>query len=424
MTANQYFVPLLKNDNIVINVPGSKSITNRAFLIAALAPGKSILSNALESDDTHYMQQALQALGVEIKKERNTYIVSGLDGKFNSGDKEIYLGNAGTAVRFLTAAMILRNSKTKITGNQRMQERPLQDLLDGLKSLGAKIDCPTGCPPVLISGSQVENNIVSLAGNKSSQYFSAIMQIAPCLPKGVQLKVEGDLVSKPYIDITISVMEDFGVKVSNFDYQEFIIEKQSYHNIDYTIEADASSASYWFALAAISNKTVTVNNIALDSCQGDINFLGVLEKMGCKIQAVGNKITVTGPKKLKALGEIDMNAMPDVAMTLAIVAACAPGETKMINIANLRIKETDRITALASELQKMNISCQELKEGLVINGSNQRKGAEIETYDDHRMAMCFAVLGAVTPNIVILDPACVSKSYPSFFDDFDAVMKG
>ena len=415
-----YIVTPLKNSiTHTVSVPGSKSITNRAFTLAALAHGTSVLMKPLKSDDTKYMKEALKVLGLEVKEQDDRFIVEGKGGTFATGDKDLFLGNAGTAVRFLTAAMALRQDWTTIDGIERMRERPIQDLIDGLLELGAQVDSPTGCPPVKVKGTGEYNQTVTMRGDKSSQYFSALMQLAPCLPNGLTIEVEGDLVSKPYIDITIDVMKTFGVEVENHNYQKFMIPHQTYQAKEYLVEGDASAASYWFCLAAVTGSTITVDNIPYSSTQGDIKLVDVLEKMGCTVDHEGTSVTVTGPKQLKALGKVDMNAMPDVAMTLAVIAACADGETIIEDVANMRIKETDRITALVTEMRKMGIDCEEMEEGLIVRGSPNRHGAHIETYDDHRMAMCFAVLGSVTDGVNILDPLCCSKTYPTFFNEWE-----
>jgi 3-phosphoshikimate 1-carboxyvinyltransferase len=435
----QYTVPILKTPlDIQVKVPGSKSITNRAFLLAALSEGKSVLHDPLKSDDTKYMKAALEELGIKVEETEKSFIVHGKGGGFKEGDKKLFLGNAGTAVRFLSAAMALRKGKTVVDGIERMRQRPIQDLCDGLEQIGAKVLSNKGCPPLEIWGIDSSGRIlrqaqddsnksvmptIRMSGSQSSQYFSALMHIAPLLPNGLNIKVEGDLVSKPYIDITIGVMASFGVKVENHNYQKFSIAPQKYQACEYAIEGDASAASYWFGLAAVTGSKITVANLAYNSLQGDAKFVDVLEKMGCHLEKSDKGISVIGPKNLKALGEINMNAMPDVAMTLAIIATCADGETIIQDVANMRIKETDRIKALVTELRKMGVKAEALPDGLIVHGTKNQKGAEIETYDDHRMAMCFAVLGAVTPGTVILDPDCCRKTYPSFFQEWDLYLQ-
>jgi len=418
----KYIVPLLtKKITHKVSVPGSKSITNRALMLAAFSNGTTKLLNVLKSDDTKYMLEALQELGLQVQETETSFIIEGKGGKFATGDKNIFLGNAGTATRFLTAAMILRQDKTTIDGVERMRSRPIQDLVDGLRQMGATVETETGCPPVMVQGNKNLLSKVVMKGDKSSQYFSALMQVAPLLPQGLEIQVEGDLVSKPYINITCDVMNEFGVQVENNNYQNFHIKHQEYQAQDYSVEGDASATSYWFALAAVTGSKITVDNVPYTSAQGDIHLVDVLEKMGCIVKKEGKSITVTGPEQLKALGEINMNAMPDVAMTLAIIAAVADGETHIVDVANMRIKETDRIFALVTEMKKMGIDCEELPEGLIVRGTKNRHGADIETYDDHRMAMCFAVLGTVTKGVNILDPLCCSKTYPKFFEEWGRI---
>lgn len=419
-----YEVPFLRHPiTQSLLIPGSKSITNRALLLAALAHGKSVLHDVLKSDDTRYMQVALGELGVTVEETGADFLVYGTGGSFYAGEKELFLGNAGTATRFLTAAMMLRNDWTTIDGNERMRQRPIQDLIDGMLALQVDVESSTGCPPVRVRGNHNMKNELTMSGANSSQYFSAMMQTAPCLPQGLTIHVDGDLVSKPYIDITIDVMNAFGVEVFNSAYKLFSIPHQNYQAREYFIEGDASASSYWFALAAITRSTITVQNISYRSPQGDVHFVDVLEKMGCMVEKHQRGITVTGPKKLKALGEVNMNAMPDVAMTLAIVAVCAEGETIITDVANMRIKETDRIKALVTEMKKMGIDCEELPEGLIVRGSPNRHGASIDTYDDHRMAMCFGILGTVTPGVIINDPDCCSKTYPNFFEELSRITR-
>jgi len=415
-------IPLKNPLNFKISVPGSKSITNRIFLIAALADGKSTIKNALISDDTKYMIKALQKLGIKIEKKNNNYIIYGQNGIFKNGDFELYLGNAGTATRFLTSAMVIRQGKTIITGNKRMTERPIQDLINGLKQLKIKINSilKTGCPPLKIEGQgSFPAGIVNMSGKKSSQYFSSILLTSPLAKAPITINVTSDLVSKPYLDITIQNMAHFGVTVINDNYQKFKIIPQKYHAQDYNIEGDASAASYFFALAAVTGSTIQILNIPYTSIQGDIKFVNIMKKMGCKIEINQNKlITITGPKILKNLDEINLESMPDAAMTVAICAALALGKSKITGLSTLKIKETDRLIALETELKKIGVPCQAGPDYLEIEGGHNLHGAEIETYNDHRMAMCFAVLGSVIAGIKILNPDCVNKTYPEFWKEF------
>jgi 3-phosphoshikimate 1-carboxyvinyltransferase len=302
-------------------------------------------------------------------------------------------------MRFLTAAMSISGFKTKIYGNSRMSQRPIKDLLKGLRDLGVKVESTNknGCPPIKNQGNGVRGGRVEISGKISSQFISAIMMIAPFASEDVEIVIIDELVSKPYIDMTIKVMEDFGISVKNRDYERFLIKAgQKYKGCDYLVEGDASSASYFFALEQLHDVKLDIQNINKDSLQADMGFLDV---------EVG--------------GEIDLNHMPDAAMTVAIMAAFHKGQTRLVNIANLRVKETDRIKALVTELNKVGCDARELDDGIEINGDPSKLHGEvvIETYDDHRMAMCFAVLASKIPNIQILDPDCTSKTYPLFFED-------
>lgn len=415
------------------SLPGSKSITNRAFLIAMLSNGQTELQGTLESDDTHYMQQALQTLGIQIQKEAHNFKIQGNSGVFtNHQDLNLFLGNAGTATRFLTAAMSLRAGKTILDGNTRMRQRPIQDLIQGLQELGVKIQSlkTNGCPPLEVIGNTLVGGEVTIPGEVSSQYFSAILLCAPYAKKEVTLNVQGELCSKPYIDITLDIMNKFGVQVENHNYQSFKIPQGCYQAQTYTIEGDASAASYFWALVALHGGKVKINNLSLHSHQGDVQFLDVITQMlesDYEIITTESSLEfqVAPHPKLKGLGEIDLNHMPDVAMTLAILAACAQGETIITNVPNMRVKETDRIKAIVTELKKLGIQAEELENGLKIRGritpQKLLSSVKIETYDDHRMAMCFAVLGTKINGIIINDPECTSKTYPNFWKDLEKI---
>lgn len=418
--------------DLTLAVPGSKSITNRAFLIAMLAEGTSSLRGCLESDDTKRMHEALEKLGVKIEKNGNNFTIEGNGGIFkNEEDLELYLGNAGTAVRFLTATMSLRQGKTIITGNERMQERPIQDLINGLKQLGVKIKslAENGCPPLEIKGNTLEGEITSMPGNVSSQYFSALLLTAPYAKKEVTLKVEKELCSKPYIDVTLDIMNKFSVQCLNTNYQSFSIPKKVYQGREYVIEGDASSASYFIGLVALHGGKVKITNLPYSSKQGDVHFIDVVSKMidgDFEIKTTQDclEFIVSPEAKLKGLGEIDMNKMPDVAMTLAVIAPFAEGETIITNVPNMRVKETDRIKAIVTELNKIGINATELEDGIKIPGNcnlEKVENIEIETYDDHRMAMCFGVLGTKIEGIQIQNPDCTSKTYPNFWEDLEEI---
>lgn len=414
-------VPIQKKSFGKTKVPGSKSYTNRNLLLAALSNNTSTLSNVLKSDDTKAMIQALRSLGVKILKKNSTLKIYGADGKFKQPSKPIYVENAGTTLRFLTAALSTQEFPCVITGNNRMQERPIQDLIDALKKLGVEIysEKKNGCPPVILKGSGIKNYQTTVNGDISSQYLSALLIASPCAKKTITIKVKGKLTSLPYIQMTLQSMKNFGVEVKHDkNFKTFTINQQKYISNNISIESDASSATYPLALAAIHGAKIVLENLGSKSLQADIQFLNVLKKFGCKVKMTSTRIEVTGPKKLRPLGTIDLNKLPDAAMTVAIVSAFAKGKSKLTNIGNLRVKECDRLHALALELKKIGVAVEEGKNNLTIHGSPENlHGAIIETYNDHRMAMCFGVVGSKIANIKITNPQCVSKTYPNFWKD-------
>lgn len=413
-------IPLKGKLALTLNLPGSKSITNRAFLCAALATGKSRIYGALKSDDAEVMLQALKQFGVGVRETKEYIEINGAGGKFKGGKITLDLHNAGTATRFLTAVSILRKGETVITGNERMQERPIADLVDGLGQLGAEINYlkKEGCPPIKVgswkleAGRQKARNLnrffVRMSGKLSSQYFSALLMLGPMLDKPLRIEVIGDLVSKPYIDTTMAVMGAFGVKVKNNAYKSFEVQPQQYKRIDYLVEGDASAATYFSALQFLHGGKLKFTNLDYrKSIQGDIGFpkaLGELKK--------GNWRT------------IDMEAMPDAAMTLAVCAVFAKGTTKITGLSTLRIKETDRLEALKNELAKVGVKAKTSSDSLKLAAGNIKNlpahsSQLIATYNDHRMAMCFAVLGTKIPGVVIEDPGCTEKTYPNFWEDLE-----
>jgi 3-phosphoshikimate 1-carboxyvinyltransferase len=409
--------PLLASTH---TVPGSKSYTNRALTIAALARGPSVLQGALLSDDTQVAQAALAHLGVPLEAAGTTLRVQGQHGRFTAPQHALYLGNSGTTTRFFTAMLTLAGFPCTITGNARMQERPIADLLDALTQLGAEVTSvhDNGCPPVQIGTRALRGGTATISGAISSQFLSALLMVAPYASHEVALVVRDTLVSVPYVDITLDIMAQFGVQVQHEQYRHFVIPgQQCYSGREYTIEGDASSATYLWGLAALLGQEMAVRNIPAMSVQGDLRFLEVLERMGCRVSR-HQGLVVSGPAQLQPLGEIDLNALPDAAMTVAVLAAFCPGVTRIRNVANLRVKETDRLRALATELRKLGVAVEELPDGLHIVGNPAGlHGADIATYDDHRMAMCFGMAGVRLPGIRIQDPACVSKTYPGFWED-------
>jgi 3-phosphoshikimate 1-carboxyvinyltransferase len=366
------------------------------------------------------MISALREFGIKIIRKINYFEVYGTSGKIKTPKKGIFVRNTGTAMRFLTGFASLAKGRVILTGDKSMQKRPIQDLLSGLKKLGVNTRSKNKCPPVTINGGNFIGGKTNLQGAKSSQYLSSILMAAPYAKNNVEVDVV-NLTSKPYIDVTLDVMKEFGVKVINKNYRKFIVKiNQKYKAKKYAVEGDASSASYFFGAAAITKGKVKVKNINPKSVQGDVHFADVLEKMGCKVKKGKNFIELKGGN-LRGVG-VDMNNMPDTVQTLGVVACFAKGNTIITNIGNLRKKETDRIKALATELRKIGAKVRELKGGLLIK-PNKLHGAEIKTYNDHRMAMSFAIAGLRINDIKIQNPDCVAKSFPNFWEKFEELYK-
>lgn len=407
-----------------VTLPGSKSLTQRALIAAALASGQSRLVGPLASEDTQFTTGALRAFGIVVEEKEEAWLVHGQGGKILVPGQDIYLGNNGTATRFLTSVATLGNGLFRITGDRRMGKRPIGPLIAALTGWGAKIRsvAGTGCPPLDIFAEGLAGGKTVLPEGKSSQYLSSLLLVGPYARDQARLVVEGEVLSKPYVSMTMAVMKDFGVSVSaNAALNQFVIPQEVYQAREYHVEGDASNASYFWAAAAVTGGSVTVSNIPQASLQGDAAFVQILEQMGCRVDYSGRGITVTGPKQLQGI-EVDMGDRPDVAPTLAIVAARAQGRTVIKNIAHLRIKECDRIHVVAGELNKLGARVQELKDGLIIEGLDPQSpmhGAEIETHNDHRIAMSFAVAGLVVPGVKILDEGCVAKSFPDFWTCFE-----
>ncbi len=406
-----------------IEVPGSKSITQRALIAAALADGESCLINPLSSEDTHYTAGALRQMGIEIQEEDNCWIVNGKEGLLKEPEKEIYLGNNGTATRFLTSVASLGKGIFRIKGDHRMEERPIEPLMSALKGWGVDIKSvnDTGCPPLEINANGLTGGKTVLPEGKSSQYLSSLLLVAPFAKVPAELEVSGEVLSKPYVAMTMAVMAEFGINVmSNEALSDFSVPQGVYKARDYQIEGDASNASYFWAAAAVTGGRVTVSNVPVPSLQGDAAFVALLARMGCQVEKTGNGLTVSGPDELKGI-TVDMGDWPDVVPTLAVVASQATGRTVIKNIAHLRIKECDRLHVMAVELSKLGVQVEELEDTLIIDGNGpggQLQGAEIETYNDHRIAMSFAVAGLVVPGIKVLGEQCVAKSFPDFWERF------
>ena len=412
-------IPVSQPIDGFIRIPGSKSLTNRAILIASLAKGKSCLKGVLHSDDTHYMTQAFKNLGTQIVDQAGDLFIEGCSGKLKSYDQEIYIGNAGTAARFLTALLPLGQGTYVLNGNERMQLRPITDLLESLQDLGAQVADinQTGCPPIQIVARGLKGGSIQIPGDRSSQYVSAIMMAAPYASTDTTIHITGELVSKTYVEMTQKIMTNFGVHCQWPDDKTIIIPGgQQYQGLEYEIEGDASSASYFFGMAAITQGKIRVSGLTPESTQGDLGLLGILQQMGCTVSWQNKKVTVEG-KALKAV-DVDMNTMSDVAPTLAVISLFAEGVTRIHNVANMRIKECDRISATVTELKKLGAIVEEWEDGFSIQGQGSFKGAELATYDDHRMAMSFSLAGLKIPGVIIQEPACVSKTFPSYFEQF------
>lgn len=411
----------------VIEIPGSKSLSNRALLIAALAQGESTLRGVLDSDDIRVMAKALQALGARMTIEGETFRIVGVGGKPQVPDAVIDVGASGTAARMLAAALALVPGPTRLDGTARMRERPILDLTAALRALGVDvaIEGERGCPPIACRGGKPFGGAVEIDASRSSQYVSAVLLIAPYAASDVTLTLkDGVLVSKPYVDVTLDTMAAFGAHaVMQDDCTLHVTAGQGYRGREYAIEPDASTAAYFFAAAAIAGGSVCVPDLTRASRQADLAFVALLERMGCSAQESVDGLVVTGPKdgKLRAF-EADMNAMPDAVLAAAVTALFADGTSRITHVANLRIKESDRLAALEHELRKLGADAHADASSLTITPPRAPAaftGASIETYDDHRMAMAFALAGLRVPGVRILDPGCVSKSWPRYFEAFD-----
>ena len=403
-----------------IRPPGSKSLTNRALITAALANGTTQLSGVLASDDTRVMVESLNRLGIPVTHDLDAkkMTVDGCGGRPPASEADLWLENSGTSIRFLTALSSLGHGRIRLDGNARMRERPISHLIDALRGLNVDAACEleTQCPPVTINAAGVDGGKTQIAGNLSSQYLSGLLMMAPCAAGPIDIEVTGELVSVPYIDMTMGVMAQFGATVATRQQNVFEIQPQQYKATQYEIEPDASAASYFFALAAITGGEITVDGLSNYALQGDVAFVEALQKMGCSVRYGDNSITVTGGE-LTGI-DIDMNAISDTAQTLAVVALFANGPTTIRNVAHMRHKETDRVSALVTEIRRMGVQADEHDDGLTITPGSISP-ATIATYDDHRMAMSFALAGLKVEGIQIADPGCTAKTYPEFFADLE-----
>jgi 3-phosphoshikimate 1-carboxyvinyltransferase len=405
-----------------VRPPGSKSLTNRALVCAALARGRSTLRGALDSDDTRVMVDSLRRLGiaVEASDSGRTLFVEGTSGRVPALEADLFIGNSGTTVRFLTALATLGSGSFRLDGVPRMRERPLGDLAAALRSLGADVRCesPGDCPPVVVHANGLAGGEADVRGDISSQFLSALLMATPCAKAPTLLRVAGDLVSKPYVRMTLRLMEDFGATIEAPDeLSSFLVAPSGYQATDYAIEPDASAASYFWAAAAITGGEVTVEGLSRDALQGDVAFVDCLEAMGCRTAWGPDRVTVSGPAVSGLRGaRLDMNAISDTVQTLAAVALFADGPTEVTGVAHNRHKETDRIRDLATELRRLGATIEEREDGLRIE-PRPITPCVVETYDDHRMAMSLALVGLRVPGVRIANPGCTAKTYPGYFDD-------
>ncbi len=404
-----------------VTVPGSKSYTHRMLIAAALSDGMCTIQNALVSEDTRFTLEALKQMGIQIEFQNDDTRVYGRGGRLEASSASIDLGNSGTSMRLLSAVTSLGKGTYTLTGTTRMQARPIKDLLDALQQIGVKARSlnNNGCPPVEITGTIIRKNKVDINCQKSSQYLSALLLIAPCTQHGLEIRVTDGPVSRPYVDLTVDLMNTFGLRLERDGYRKFRVPGgQIYRAGKYAVEADCSQAAYFWGTAAIANADITVRGIKVDSAQGDIRFVDLLRAMGCRVSETSDGIRVAGGS-LSAI-EADLGDMPDQVPTLAVVAAFARGTTVIKNVAHLKTKESDRLTATVTELNKMGIDATNTADALVVKGGKP-KGAIIDTYNDHRIAMSFAMAGLKVPGVYIRNESCVEKSFPAFWQVFEGI---
>jgi 3-phosphoshikimate 1-carboxyvinyltransferase len=420
-TADQLEIrPAARPVNAVIAVPGSKSITNRALVLTALAEGTSTLDNALFSEDSHWCIDCLRRLGIAVETdEANARItIHGRGGAIPAESAELFVGNSGTTARFVVAAAALGKGEYTFDGVPRMRERPIGEQVRTLRELGAAITSERF--PLTVKANGLRGGAVSLDATDSSQFLSAILQVAPYCDSDVTLDILGEIVSVPYIDITLKMMAQFGVSVDNSFYRKYTVHKgQRYRAQAYVIEPDASNATYFFAAAALTGGRVRVPHLTADAMQGDAHFVDVLEQMGCTVERGADYLEVRGVEGGSLRGiDINLNAMSDTAQTLAAIAPFADSPTTIRDIGHIRHKETDRIHAIVTELRRLGVRVDETPDSVMITPAPAITPAAIHTYDDHRMAMAFSVIGLRVPGIVILDPGCTRKTFPDYFERF------
>ena len=423
--------PLARPVTTTWAVPGSKSVTNRALILAALAEGTTMIENVLESDDTRRMREGLAELGIAIRDYQAprpgggtapALVVDGGRSRLRPPTAPLFIGNSGTTVRFLAALAALVPGPVTLVGDEHMAKRPLQDLIDGMAQLGVHIDCATGCPPLTVHGGRLPGGRVMMRGDRSSQYFSALLMAAGLAEGDIEVHIQGTLVSRPYVEMTRRMVADFGGLIEDGADGGFRVRRcRAYRGRSYAVEPDASSASYPFAAACATASRITVPGLSPTSLQGDYAFVEVLRRMGAEVTVAGGATTVAGPQRLRGV-DVDMHHISDTVMTLAAIAPLADGPTTIRNIANIRIKECDRLAATVAELRRLGQHVEHGEDWLTIH-PRQLESATVQCYGDHRMAMSFAVLGLARAGIAIGDPACSAKTYPGFWDDLERIRR-
>jgi len=410
-----------------VKIPGSKSITHRAVIASGLAKEESSIKNYLECEDTLHTIEAMRELGAEIFRAQDNLRITGTGGKLNRvpARKELFFGNSGTSFRLLLSIVALGRGEFLLTGSERMLERPIGPLVHALNHLGVEAWCreKSDCPPVLVKACGIDGGRVQMAGNQSSQFVSSLLFAGPFAEKDMEIEIVGDLVSKPYVDMTLDVMAHFGVRVERDGYRYFRVRAgQEYKGGEMTVEGDVSSASYFWAAAAVTGGGVTTENIyPLDTRQGDIRFLDLLEAMGCRIERRSDHVTVQGGT-LTGI-DVDMGAMPDMVPTLAAVALFSAGKTTIRNVHHLRFKESDRLRAVATEWKRLGGRVEEVRDGLIVHGGGRLHGDLMDPHNDHRLAMSLAVVGLRVPDVKIRNEGCVAKSFPRFWDLWDGLCR-
>jgi 3-phosphoshikimate 1-carboxyvinyltransferase len=409
----------IRNTNVVIDAPPSKAHTLRALIISSLTDGRSTIYNPLLGQDQRNVIECLKKLGVEIKERDDKLIVEGAGGKYTPINDELNVGESGVGMNFLTSAANLADKPIVITGTKRITERPILEVVNGLRQLGCKIEYlgKEGFPPIRVYGGGIKGGNAQISGQKNSQYFSSIVISSPYADNKVTLKCVDEMTEKPYFDISLQMMAEFGVRAKNNNYKQIEIPSGKYSAREITIEGDYSSASFFFLAGAVCKAKVTVKGLRPDTKQGDKAFLALIEKMGCRVSETDDGFCIHG-QKLCAI-EQDMSNLPDLVPPLAIASAFAKGESRLTNIGHLRDKECDRLAVIASELGKMGAAAKCDESSLIIEGSGKIHGAQIDPHNDHRIAMSFAVAGLATGNQVINDEMCVAKSFPDFWEKFE-----